>query len=213
MCAPDPGTWLGSCGGPHTSYRASGSGKTSWLTMTKCRPALGQLLDQPLGFIQGQELHIHTQMKVVCSCGRQEKTGRGRSQPCPLVPGASHCPPGPELTGSLNCSLTERMTGSVSSSLEASWSAFMSLRPSMLHIYGDGRGLTVYLVPITLPGSSSLDTWLGRAGRVGEMGGNKPTTSQWFKMWALEQIIRVHPQLCPLLWDHGQVSASVSPCV
>ena len=40
-----------------------------------------------------------------------------------------------------------------------------------------------------------------------------PNTSQWFKMWALEQIIRVHPQLCPLLWDHGQVSASVSPCV
>lgn len=34
------------------------------------------------------------------------------------------------------------MTGNVSSSLEASWSAFMSPRPSMLHICGDeGIGL------------------------------------------------------------------------
>lgn len=36
----------------------------------------------------------------------------------------------------MNCSLTERMTGSVSSSLEANWSAFISPRPNILHIYG-----------------------------------------------------------------------------
>lgn len=67
----------------------------------------------------------------------------------------------------------------------------------MLHIYGDGRGLMVYLVPITLPGSSSLDNLVGE-GRAdgGRWEETNPNTSQWFKMWALEQIIRVQPQLC-----------------
>ena len=83
----------------------------------------------------------------------------------------------------------------------------------MLHIYGDGRGLTVYLVPITLPGSSSLDTWLGRAGRVRGDGRKRiPTPPSGVRCGPLSRSYGSSPSSA-ILWDHGQVSASVSPCV
>ena len=53
----------------------------------------------------------------------------------------------------------------------------------MLHICGDDvRGLMVYLGHIILPGLGSLDTR-----------GTTPDTSQWLKVWALEQLAGVQP--------------------
>lgn len=138
----------------HILQGFSGSGKTSWLTMILCVSILhlaSSWISLSVSY-RDRNSAMHTQMKVVCSYRAQERTVRGGFCHGPQPPGLS-LPARPPLTGSLNCSLTERMTGRVSSSLEASWSAFMSPRPSMLHICkGDVGGLIAYLGLIKPPG-------------------------------------------------------------
>lgn len=136
-----------SCGGreneilPHTTAAGSGTHKRPSPRLSHIDPSSGQLygccLPRNVARLAGQEErpipHSHNGLLRVTTASAYQK------EPKPCGPHRWMCPTQEPLTGSLNCSLTDRMTGRVSSSLEASWSAFMSPSPSMLHIYGRKR--------------------------------------------------------------------------
>lgn len=75
----------------HILQGFSGSGKTSWLTMMLWVSILhlaNSWISRSVSY-RDRNSAMHTQMKVVCSCGAQEKTVKGGFQSCPHPHGAS----------------------------------------------------------------------------------------------------------------------------